>query len=163
MTPEEKLQIINRLNALELQQSNTLEEIGALKKHLVENPQLIANWMDLNEVSGYYIDSFSKVEVYENRPTDSENLNVFATENQAKSALAKAQLSQLLKSYNSGWQKHAFNYAIFLQYVNNEMHPYFGQSVLPQFLAFRSLEKAKLFYEAHKELIQVYWSEFEKE
>jgi hypothetical protein len=61
MTQEEKLNIINRLNALELQQKKNLDEIGALKKYLEENPKLIANWMDLNEVNGFYIDSFSKI------------------------------------------------------------------------------------------------------
>ena len=37
--------------------------------------------MDLNEVTGYYVDSFSKVELYENRPTSDENKNVFVNEN----------------------------------------------------------------------------------
>ena len=92
MTPEEKLNIINRLNALELQQKKNLDELGALRKYLEENPKLVASWQDLNEVSGYYIDSFSKIESYENRPVHDDNRNVFATENQAKSALAKAQL-----------------------------------------------------------------------
>lgn len=163
MSPEEKLNFINRLNALEFQQTKTLEEIGALKKHLSENPVLVSKWMDLNEVSGFYIDSFSNIESYENRPTNHENQNVYATEHQAKSALAKAQLSQLLKSFNSGWLKNATNYAIFIQFVNGEMQPHFGHTVLPQFLAFRSIEKAKLFYKTHKELIHTYWSEFEND
>lgn len=160
MTPEEKLNIINRLNALELQQKKNLDEIGALKKYLEENPKLIANWMDLNEVNGYYIDSFSNIEVYENRPVTTENKNVFTTENQAKSALAKAQLTQLLKSYFSGWNNQLDNYAIFPQLKDGEFIPYYGIAVLPQFLAFRSREKAQLFYEQHKELIHCYWSEF---
>ncbi len=160
MTPEEKLNIINRLNALELQQKKNLDEIGALKKYLEENPKLIASWMDLNEVSGYYIDSFSKVQAYENRPVNEENKNVYATENQAKSALAKAQLAQLLKSYFSGWSHQLDNYAIFPQLNEGEFTPYFGVAVLPQFLAFRSREKAQLFYNQHKELIHLYWSEF---
>jgi hypothetical protein len=160
MTPEEKLNIINRLNALELQQKKNLDEIGALKKYLEENPKLIANWMDLNEVNGYYIDSFSHIEVYENRPVTAENKNVFTTANQAKSALAKAQLTQLLKSYFSGWNNHLDNYAIFPQLNDGEFTPYYGIAVLPQFLAFRSREKAQLFYEQHKELIHSYWSEF---
>ena len=32
--------------------------------------------------------------------------------------------------------------------------------ILPQFLAFRSREKAMLFYQQHEALIQDYWSEF---
>lgn len=160
MTPEEKLNIINRLNALEFQQKKNLDEIGALKKVLDENPKLLEDWMDLKEVSGYYIDSFSKVEVYDDRPTSDENKNVFSTENQAKSALAKAQLTQLLNSFCSGWDKSKTNYCIFLEIVNDEMIPYFGISMLPQFLAFSSLDKAKQFYKVHYELIHEYWSEF---
>lgn len=160
MTPEEKLNIINRLNALELQQKKNLNEIGALKKYLEENPKLVPSWMDLKEVSGFYIDSFSTIETYENRPVTDENKNVFTTDNLAKSTLAKAQLSQLLKSYFSGWSNQLDNYAIFPQMKNGEFTPYYGIAILPQFLAFRSREKAQLFYKQHKALIHIYWSEF---
>ncbi|WP_333693715.1 hypothetical protein [Flavobacterium sp.] len=160
MSPEEKLNFINRLNALELLQKKNLEEIDWLKKYLEENPKLVSSWMDLSEVNGFYIDSFSKIEVYENRPTNEENKNVFATEAQAKSALAKAQLSQLLKSFQSGWHNHLDNYVIFPQQNDGVFTAYFGISVLPQFLAFRSREKAVLFYNQHQELIHQYWSEF---
>jgi len=160
MSPEEKLNIINRLNALELQQKKNLDELGALRKYLEENPKLVASWQDLNEVSGYYIDSFSKIEAYENRPINDENRNVFVTENQAKSTLAKAQLSQLLKSFHSGWNHHLVNYAIFPQMKDGQFSAYIGISILPQFLAFRSREKAQLFYQQHLELIHQYWAEF---
>lgn len=160
MSPEEKLNLINRLNALELQQKKNLDELGALKKYLEENPKLVKKWEDLGEVSGFYVDSFSKVEMYENRPVTDENRNVFATENLAKANLAKAQLSQLLKSFYSGWNPHLENYAIFPQLKDNQITPYIGISILPQFLAFRSREKAILFYQQHEELIQDYWSEF---
>lgn len=160
MTTEEKLNIINRLNALELQQKKHLEEIVALKKYLVENPKLPENWMDLNEVSGYYVDSFSKIDSYENRPTSEENKNVFVNQNLAKSAVAKAQLSQLLHSFHSGWSNQLDNYAIFPQISEGIIKPYIGISVLPQFLSFRSREKATLFYQQHQDLIQEYWLQF---
>lgn len=160
MSPEEKLNIINRLNALENQQKKNLDDISALRKYLEENPKLVKSWSDLNEVSGFYIDSFSKIESYENRPVHDDNRNVFATENQAKSTLAKAQLSQLLLSYFSGWNHHLENYAIMPQIKEGEFTPYIGIAVLPQFLSFRSREKALLFYEQHKALIHEYWCEF---
>ena len=160
MTTEEKLNIINRLNALELQQKKHLEEIVALKKYLVENPKLPESWMDLNEVSGYYVDSFSKIDSYENRPTSEENKNVFVNQNLAKSAVAKAQLSQLLHSFHSGWSNQLDNYAIFPQISEGIIKPYIGISVLPQFLSFRSREKAILFYQQHEDLIQEYWLQF---
>lgn len=160
MTTEEKLNIINRLNVLELQQKKYLEEIVALKKYLVENPRLLERWIDLNEVTGFYVDSFSRIESYENRPTAEENKNVFANENLAKSTLAKAQLSQLLHSFQSGWSNQLDNYAIFPQINDGIIKPYIGISVLPQFLAFRSREKATLFYQQHQDLIQEYWLQF---
>ncbi|WP_291115491.1 hypothetical protein [Flavobacterium sp. UBA6135] len=160
MTPEEKLNIINRLNALELLQKKNLEEVTALKNYLKENPLLVEDWSDLNSISGYYIDSFSKVEIYHNRPTNEENRNVFATESQAKAALAKAQLSQLLQSFRSGWHKSLPNYVLLPELIDGEVKPYIGQGVFPQFLAFRSREKAVLFYAAHKKLIHEFWSEF---
>ena len=160
MTTEEKLNIISRLNALELQQKKYLEEIVALKKYLVENPRLLESWFDLSEVTGYYVDSFSKIESYENRPTSEENKNVFVNHNFAKSALAKAQLSQLLHSFHSGWSNHLDNYAIFPQINDGVVKPYIGIAILPQFLAFRSREKATLFYQQHEHLIQEYWLQF---
>ncbi len=160
MTTEEKLNIINRLNAIELQQKKYLEEIVALKKYLIENPRLPESWLDLNEVTGFYVDSFSKIESYENRPTSQENKNIFVNQNMAKATLAKAQLSQLLLSFHSGWNNQLDNYAIFPQINEGIIKPYIGISVLPQFLSFRSREKATLFYQQHQELIQEYWLQF---
>ncbi|WP_396174269.1 hypothetical protein [Flavobacterium sp.] len=160
MTTEEKLNIINRLNALELQQKKYLEEIVALKKYLAENPKMPESWMDLDEVTGYYVDSFSKIESHENRPTSEENKNVFVNQNLAKSAVAKAQLSQLLQSFHSGWSNQLENYAIFPQISEGIIKPYIGIAILPQFLSFRSREKATLFYQQHQELIHEYWLQF---
>jgi hypothetical protein len=44
MSPEEKLNIINRLNALENQQKKNLDDISALRKYLEENPKLVKSW-----------------------------------------------------------------------------------------------------------------------
>lgn len=160
MSPEEIQHITARLLALEKDHKKTLDEISALKKYISQNPNLADSWESLGQVSGFYIDSFSKVEPYHSRPTHEENKNVFLTRNQAVSALAKAQLSQLLKSFSSGWSSNLPNYVIFPEVKENKIIPYISQSVFPQFLAFRSREKALSFYNQYEQLIQEYWSEF---
>lgn len=161
MKPDEKRNIINRLLALELQQKKQLEDISALKKYLTENPLLAKSWEDLKEISGYYIDSFSKIENYENRAANDENKNIFATEKLASAALAQAQLSQLLQAYKAGWDNQLLNYCIFPRRINEKWQPFFAHSYFPQFLSFRSIETAELFYETHFELIHIFWSQFE--
>jgi len=156
MTSEEKQNILKRLNLLELQQTKNLEELSALKEFIQENSSLIDDWMDLSEISGYYINSFSKVELYEDRPVTEENMNVFATENQAKATLAKSKLSQLLKSFKSGWKSNVNNYAILPIIKDDIFSCYICISVFPQFLAFKNRGDAQLFYDTHKELIHDY-------
>jgi len=56
-----------------------------------------ARWIDTEHtVSGYYISDFSNIHPVHDGPDDKDNMNVFATEKQAKSALAMAQISQIM-------------------------------------------------------------------
>lgn len=160
MSPEEIKHIVARLQALEKEHQKTLGEISALKKYISSNPNLADSWESIGQISGFYVDSFSKIEPYQSRPTHEENKNVFLTKNQAVSVLAKAQLSQLLQSFASGWNTNLPNYVIFSELKENKFIPYISQSVFPHFLAFRSKEKAQAFYDKHELLIQEYWSEF---
>lgn len=72
---------------------DTLEELyPELKPSVVPN-----SWKDLKEINGYIVDNLSDV-CSRSLITYSKNKNVFATGKQAKSALAYAQLTQLMKA-----------------------------------------------------------------
>ena len=60
-------------------------------------------WEELKEVKGWYVSDCSEIEdVRDDASTDMEN--TFKTEVQAKSAIAKAKLSQVMAVYNDGWE-----------------------------------------------------------
>lgn len=57
-------------------------------------------WKDLKNITGVYISTFSKFnQVNEPRDSTYVNLNIFKSEKYAKSALALAQISQLMPHY----------------------------------------------------------------
>lgn len=60
--------------------------------------KVVDKWEDLEVLNGYYIDDDSKIIPVRSRILIPSNKNIFATEKQAKSSLAAAQLSQLLES-----------------------------------------------------------------
>ena len=66
--------------------------------NLTLKPVLKKRWRGAYDslVSGYVIESDSNIRHWSNLSADDENINVFATEKQAKSALAMAQISQIM-------------------------------------------------------------------
>jgi hypothetical protein len=67
----------------------------------------VKNWEELNNIQGWFTNNMSNVR-YATTDTLSVNLydyrNTWATKEQAKASLAMAQLSQLIKFYNDGWE-----------------------------------------------------------
>lgn len=74
------------------------------KKENVPVNTLPKSWEDLKEIKGYFISAYSKCSEIPKADTLHENRNIFHTESQAKSALAYAQLSQLVAKMNGNWQ-----------------------------------------------------------
>ena len=62
------------------------------------------SWEDLMGVSGCYVDSNSKVEVFKGCFAKEETKNVFPTRAEAEACLALSQLCQLRDRYNDGWK-----------------------------------------------------------
>lgn len=71
------------------------KEIIVLKKKKSKYPK----WEDLNRISGCYITDNCIIRPASNIKPNEENKNVFLTEKHAKSALAMAQISQLMPYY----------------------------------------------------------------
>ena len=62
------------------------------------------SWRGLGLVSGYYTDNSSYIRQCSDYLTNSDNKNVYATEAQAESAIAYAQITQLMKDLNGNWR-----------------------------------------------------------
>jgi hypothetical protein len=113
----------------------------------------------LDKISGYYISTYS--ELYNSTGMNVErNHNTFATENQAKSALAMAKLSQVMAVYNDGWVADWKNAekAKWCIYQNAyELEIRFLYRV-KTFLAFKTEELAKEFLENFRDDIETYFN-----
>lgn len=126
----------------------------------LEKPKLPKKWEDLKSVIGYcllngeVIKENAKIEA-----TDSISKTRFATEKQAKSALAMAQLSQLMTIYNDGWEAdwnntHETKYVIRAN-KNSLFSDYYSASV--NFLAFKFAAVRNEFMKNFESLIKEYF------
>lgn len=130
----------------------------------VKEPEAPKSWEDLEVINGWVIDCCSNVNYEENLPATYWEKKVFATENQAKSALAQSQLSQLMahEAYNGDWKavwdtpeaNHVIDY--YNGYIDTR-----SSSRLATFLAFRSQEIRDQFLKDHRELIEEYFLQYQ--
>lgn len=77
--------------------------LANFSKEELEKKELPKSWEELGEIRGFEISAFSSIHKYGPNITITDK-KVYATEKQAKSALAMAQLSQLMAVYNEGWE-----------------------------------------------------------
>lgn len=61
-------------------------------------------WQELGVIKGHYVTHHAEISEEVNGFPAEANKNIFATEKQAKSALAAAQLSQYMAKVNEGWE-----------------------------------------------------------
>ena len=148
----------------------TQEQIKALAQGVVPNElkeqaeaalpksRVPDSWKALKEISGHYIDSLGKIDDDRNVPSTSANKHIFATESQAKSALAAAQLSQLMKATNGAWVADWGNeedkYCIYRCENDVSVETYWHTY---SFLAFPTAELRDEFMTKHEALIKQYF------
>src|SRR5574343_1212206 len=134
-----------------------LQQLGVEEKR-------VKKWEDLETIGGLYIDKYENVYRVDNYPTTREHKNIFATENQARSALAAAQLSQLLKRVNGMWKPN-WNDVNETKYTIEYMYPGVinvnSRDVTLMFLTVPTFEVAKQFLEDHRALIEEYFLLFQ--
>ena len=113
-------------------------------------------------VSGYVIESqSSNIRHWTNLSEGGENINVFATEKQAKSALAMAQISQIMANderfggvvTDEEWKDTTLKFVInrVRKTINKAA---FGNSY--EFLSFHTQEQRDLFLEENEDLVKDY-------
>ena len=131
-------------------ESLTLSEI---KKRLVDKEDA--------EVKGYFIDTGSHIEYYSGYNIYTDH-NIFATEKQAKSALAMARISQIMANdlrfggpiTDEEWVTN--NLKKFTIRRINGRAVFNTDSFVYNFLAFHTSEQRQLFWEENEELIKDY-------
>lgn len=146
------------------QAKELLETTPSLKDVIYSNfPELsvIKSWADLsklNGISGYHIDTRSNIVPIYDVWAVTENKNLFATKKQARSALAYAQLTQLMQATGDcdvDWEDHTSLKHCIVRNANiitfgiyfREFHP----------LAFKTKEIRDLFQIKHNKLIKEYF------
>jgi hypothetical protein len=129
-------------------EKSTFEEI-VLKQSKKELPK---RWEDLGKIKGWYVTSFSRVDV-QHGESQAVLRQTFATEAQAKAAIALAQLSQLREVYRDGWKpelENEYRYIINCEKGGLSRGIVIGHSY---FLSFQSEQLAKEFLTNFRELI----------
>ena len=124
----------------------------------------VERWIDKpgRTVNGYFIDNFSRV-VQSICGIESETINRFATEKQAQSALAMAQLSQIIANdprFGGPITDEEWKEACKTKYIISRK----GNSIIADylylyytFLAFHTSEQRDLFLEENMDLIKQYF------
>ena len=134
-----------------------LKDLAAQTYPELVKKELPKTWEELGSYKGWHT---GRQSVYETAGSlDYKDLNdhkfIFATKEQAEASLALAQLSQLMKVYNDGWEPD-FNdseekYVIFFKNNNICVNYLFNTQC---FLLFKNLETRDLFLENFRELIE---------
>jgi hypothetical protein len=116
--------------------------------------ELPKSWEELKVLSGFY-QSGGCVAGGGQYSINSSNKNVFATKEQAEACIAIAQLSQLMKVYNDGWEADWSNRTDkYSMYFYKEDITIGHMMCARSFLSFKDEETAELFLENFRELIE---------
>ena len=138
----------------EIDRENSTFEKIVFKKVERELPK---KWEDLMGVSGFYVDSHSKVNVFRGCFAKEETKNIFPTKEEAKACLALAQLCQLRDKYNDGWKPDwnngkEYKYSIVINTGRPFVETYFN---VQKVLSFKTEELRDKFLENFKDLIEI--------
>jgi len=114
-------------------------------------------------LDGWYVSTFSGIRHTQDSVWDADNMNIFATEKQAKSMLAMAQLSQIIANderfggpiTDTEWQDDNVRKFVIRRYKNMVDTDWFHQ--YHHFLAFHTKEQRDLFLQENKDLIRQYF------
>lgn len=116
-------------------------------------------WENLAEIKGWVISNSSTIEKTGKCSVEVYNKNVFLTEKQAKSALAMAQISQLMPFYggeitDEEWMDSGFTKSVIFR-QGNEIG-FQGNYKLYGFLAFHTREQREAFLKNNEQLVKDY-------
>lgn len=160
---EEKSFKVEIPEGYEIDKENSTFECIKFKKSKIEYPKSWEEALKGRILSGYYITAAcSQIQNYSlSKNSGKYNANVFKYQEQAESALAYAQLTQLmaLPCFNGDWKPKWVNGNRIKYGITFNDGKYHIESTYTRhlFLVFQSEEKAKIFLELYKDLIDVFF------
>ena len=132
-------------------EKSTFEKIVFKKKETIVNC-----WEDIKWIDGIYINDFSVYAHCAHVSNVPDNRNVFLNKKYAKSALALAQISQLLSYYDSNVDWGRYNYKYCIRRERNKIVIQTGQYIYSH-LAFNTKEEAERFLKYNEQLVKDYY------
>ena len=139
-----------------------LKELALQTYPELAKKELPKSWEDLEKIRGYFINGLdSYISFCYDKMHKNSSLRVFATEKQAKSALAMAKLSQVMAVYNDGWVSDWNDatqpkFCIFMEEGKKLVVGCFHNQ--KQFIAIKTDSLAKEFLENFREDIEIYYN-----
>jgi hypothetical protein len=118
--------------------------------------ELPNSWEELETLKGFYVDGDSYLNQVAQATTADDNINIFATKQQAEASIALAQLSQLREVYRQGWTADWENetqkkWCIRFYKGTLEIEDYCSTNY---FFSFQTREITKQFLENFRDLIE---------
>lgn len=131
-------------------EKSTFEKIVFKKKVSIVNC-----WEDINDIDGTFISSHSELTNLGSIPNAHYNRNVFLNEKYAKSALALAQISQLLPYYDAylSWNYNKWKWCIIKKSNKITIEKFYTTYHL---LSFNTREEAERFLKYNEQLVKDY-------
>ena len=131
--------------------------LANFSKEELEN-KLPTKWEDIKSLMGWYINGDSEIKTANTSFIINSNKNIFASEKEAKSSLAMAQLSQLMKVYRNGWEPDwgSVEYKSCILRLRNEAKTINIHRAY-KYLSFPTEELADQFLENFRDLIEDYF------
>ena len=132
-------------------EKSTFEKI-VFKAKVKELPK---SWKELEHVNGFYVNSNSNVCLGTSMTVDSSR-NIWPTKEYAEASIALAQLLQLRKVYNAGWEPN-WNGGSFIFTISNFGNTFSLESCLSMtgVLSFKTKGLAQQFLTNFKDLIEI--------
>lgn len=158
-------------NNMKITKKEALDKIKELQDYVERlDKKEVKSWEDLEYITGWFIAG----EIIQTVFIDKADIvdikkykDLFRYKNQARSALAMAQLSQLMahESYNGSWfpdwsdgSNDKYTIHVWLNTIGIDV-----RYREPEFLAFKSEEIRDRFLENHRDLIEEYFLMFQKD
>lgn len=116
-------------------------------------------WKDLKSIMGAYIDADSEIYFVSNSEICGQNMNIFLTEKHAKSALAMAQISQLMPYYGGEMTDEELEDVKITKFSIYRERDKIGRTYFTrgyEFLAFHTAEQRDEFIRNNEQLVKDY-------
>ena len=140
------------------------EEESSFENIVFKKKKEIKRWKDLEAIDGYYISNISDICSIYNCPKTIDKQNVYATEKQAKSALAFAQITQLLPYYEGyiDFRYKEDNYTVAYEPDTKDLAIVCWKYTSVSQFYFSTFEFAKEFIKNNEDLLRQYFMLGEK-